>query len=77
MERKICSYQALFLQKNNLFLVGIDLIDEKLTEINVTSPTGIKQIDELYDTNLSYEIWNKLKNTLHRLIYDVLQRIKL
>ena len=60
-ERKICSYLGPIFKKNNLFLVGIDLIDEKLTEINVTSPTGIKQIDELYDTNLSYEIWNKLK----------------
>ncbi len=61
MEKKICSYLGPIFKKNNLFLVGIDLIDEKLTEINVTSPTGIKQIDELYDTNLSSEIWNKLK----------------
>ena len=34
------------LKKEKLFFVGIDLINEKLTEINVTSPTGIVQIKE-------------------------------
>ena len=33
------------LAKNNLFFVGIDIIGNYLTEINVTSPTGIKQIN--------------------------------
>ena len=61
VEKKICSVLGAVFKKNNLFLVGIDLIDQKLTEINVTSPTGIKQIDDLYDVNLSREIWKKLK----------------
>ena len=61
VEAKICSHLGPVFKKNNLFLVGIDLIDQKLTEINVTSPTGIKQVDDLYKTNLSNQIWQKLK----------------
>jgi len=59
-EKQICSKLKPILKKNNLFFVGIDLINEKLTEINVTSPTGITQIDQLYQTNLSNLIWKKL-----------------
>ena len=59
-ERKICNSLKKALIKNNLFLVGIDLISEKLTEINVTSPTGITQINELYNENLANKIWDKL-----------------
>jgi len=59
-ERKICDVLRPFLKKNNLFFVGIDVINEKLTEINVTSPTGINQIDDLYKTNLSGLVWKKL-----------------
>ena len=57
-ERYICDKLKPFLIYNNLFLVGIDLIDEKLTEINVTSPTGLMQINELYGKDLSIIIWN-------------------
>ncbi|MFL2660683.1 MAG: glutathione synthase [Alphaproteobacteria bacterium] len=59
-ERYICDKLKPFLIYNNLFLVGIDLIDEKLTEINVTSPTGLMQINELYGKDLSIIIWNNL-----------------
>ena len=40
--------------------MGIDLIDETLTEINVTSPTGIVQIKELSGINIAEIIWDKL-----------------
>ena len=52
-EIKICKKLKPFLNKNSLFLVGIDLIDEKLTEINVTSPTGVMQINKLYNKIIS------------------------
>ncbi len=60
-ETTICSKLGKIFKANKLFLVGIDLIDQKLTEINVTSPTGITQIDNLYNTNLSKIIWDKLE----------------
>ena len=41
--------------------VGIDTIGNYLTEINVTSPTGLKQINELNDVNLEKVYWDKLE----------------
>ena len=49
------------LAKNNLFFVGIDIIGDYLTEINVTSPTGIKQINTLNNVNLEKLFWDKLE----------------
>ena len=59
-ENNICKHLEPFLKINKLFFVGIDLIDEKLTEINVTSPTGVTQINQLYSVNLSKVFWRKL-----------------
>ncbi len=47
--------------KNNLFFVGIDIIGDYLTEVNVTSPTGIKQINMLNNVNLEKVFWDKLE----------------
>ena len=59
-EIDICNLLGNVLRENKLFFVGIDLIDQKLTEINVTSPTGIVQIRELCNVNLSKLIWREL-----------------
>ena len=45
----------------NLFFVGIDIIGDYLTEVNVTSPTGIKQINQLNSVNLEKVFWDKLE----------------
>lgn len=49
------------LKKLNLFFVGIDVIGDYLTEINVTSPTGIKQINNLNNVSLERVFWDKLE----------------
>ena len=49
------------LKENQLFFVGIDIIGDYLTEINVTSPTGMKQINALNNTNLEKIFWDKLE----------------
>ena len=59
-EIDICNLLGGVLRENKLFFVGIDLIDQKLTEINVTSPTGIVQLRELYNVNVSKLIWEEL-----------------
>ena len=41
-----------FLKEQGLFFVGIDVIGDKLTEINVTSPTGVQEINALEGTKL-------------------------
>ncbi len=65
-EKQICRSLKRILINEKLFFVGIDLIDETLTEINVTSPTGIVQIKELSGINIAEKIWSKLiaKNDL-------------
>jgi len=49
------------LKKLDLFFVGIDIIGDYLTEINVTSPTGIKQINKLNNVKLEQVFWDKLE----------------
>jgi glutathione synthase len=46
-EREICAQLAPILRRDGLIFVGIDVIGGYLTEINVTSPTGIREIDRL------------------------------
>jgi glutathione synthase len=47
-EREICAYLAPTLKRDGLVFVGIDVIGGYLTEVNVTSPTGVREID-LFD----------------------------
>ena len=49
------------LRQKDLFFVGIDIIGDYLTEINVTSPTGIKQINALNNVCLEKVFWDKLE----------------
>ena len=49
------------LKELDLFFVGIDIIGNYLTEINVTSPTGIKQINKLNNVKLEQVFWDKLE----------------
>jgi glutathione synthase len=46
-EREICSELAPVLRAEGLFFVGIDVIDGRLSEINVTSPTGVREVERL------------------------------
>jgi glutathione synthase len=46
-ERHICAELAPALQAEGLFFVGIDVIDGRLSEINVTSPTGVREVERL------------------------------
>jgi glutathione synthase len=46
-ERRICAELAPALRAEGLFFVGIDVIDGRLSEINVTSPTGIREVERL------------------------------
>ena len=47
-EKKLCAELSPVLKKLGLFFVGIDVIAEKLIEINVTSPAGIPEMNKLY-----------------------------
>ncbi len=57
-EQKIIADLGSWLVEHGIHFVGLDLIDEQLTEINITCPTGIVQISELEGRRLSEEIVN-------------------
>jgi glutathione synthase len=64
-EEEICAALAPELRKRGLLFVGIDVIGGKwLTEINVTSPTGIVAIDALNGTDTPALIWNAIEGRL-------------
>ncbi|MEC8677358.1 MAG: glutathione synthase [Candidatus Margulisiibacteriota bacterium] len=56
-----------FLEQNQLFFVGIDIIDNYLIEINVTSPTGVQEINKLNQTNLQQKIIQLMKERVDQL----------
>jgi glutathione synthase len=55
-DREICVQLAPTLQRDGLIFVGIDVIGGYLTEVNVTSPTGIREIDWLNGVNLGKQV---------------------
>ena len=61
-DEEICNALSKDLKLKDLFLVGIDVIGDYLTEINVTSPTGLKQINHLNNIKLEKIYWDKLEN---------------
>jgi glutathione synthase len=60
-EREIGARLGPALRERGLLFVGIDVIGDFLTEINVTSPTGLQQIARFDGTNLAAAIWDKIE----------------
>jgi glutathione synthase len=66
-EEAICAALAPELKRRGLLFVGIDVIGgEWLTEINVTSPTGIVAIDRFNGTDTPAKIWDAIERKLGR-----------
>ncbi|NBP31262.1 MAG: glutathione synthase [Candidatus Fonsibacter lacus] len=63
-DKKICNILKPFLKKNKLFFTGIDIIGNYLTEINVTSPTGIQEINRLNGARLEKFFWDRVEKKL-------------
>lgn len=55
-EKELCQALKPILQEKKLLFVGIDTIGDKLTEINVTSPTGIQEINRLFGIQVEKQI---------------------
>lgn len=62
-ERDICAQLAPTLQRDGLIFVGIDVIGGYLTEVNVTSPTGIREIDRLNGVRLGQQVIQWIEQT--------------
>ncbi len=60
-EQEICARLGPALRERGLLFVGIDVIDGFLTEINVTSPTGIRAVKNLGGPDIAALIWDKIE----------------
>ncbi len=63
-EQKICDAIGPALKARGLIFVGIDVIGDYLTEINVTSPTGIMEINRLDGSRLDALVWDAIEARL-------------
>ncbi|KAB2656936.1 glutathione synthase [Brucella tritici] len=60
-EREICERIGPSLKERGFILVGIDVIGDYMTEINVTSPTGIREIQRFDGTNIAALFWDAVE----------------
>jgi len=63
-ERQICDAIGPTLRAQGMLFVGIDVIGDYLTEINVTSPTGIQEIQRFDGTDIAALLWDAIEKRL-------------
>jgi glutathione synthase len=63
-DKEICAAIGPTLKERGLIFVGIDVIGNYLTEINVTSPTGIQEINRLDGTLLERDMWDAIESRM-------------
>ncbi len=63
-EHEICAQIGPVLREKGLIFTGIDVIDGWLTEINVTSPTGIQELERFDGVNAAALIWDAIERRL-------------
>ena len=60
-DREICAAIGPLLREKGQVFVGIDIIGDWLTEINLTSPTGILELERFDDVNIAGRIWDAIE----------------
>jgi glutathione synthase len=60
-DREICARIGPLLREKGQVFVGIDVIGDYLTEINVTSPTGIQELERFDGVNIAAKIWEAIE----------------
>jgi len=61
-DKWLCQQVGPTLKAKGLFFVGLDVIGDYITEINVTSPTGVRDIEALFKVNIMTTIFDKLED---------------
>ncbi|MDH5648928.1 MAG: glutathione synthase, partial [Gammaproteobacteria bacterium] len=64
-DRWICQQVGPILKKRGMMFVGLDVIGDYLTEINVTSPTCIRELDKIYKLNISAQLLDAIEAKLN------------
>ena len=59
-DRWICEQVGPTLKRKGLYFVGLDVIGDYLTEINVTSPTCIRELDAIFNINIAGQLFDML-----------------
>ena len=63
-DRWICTQVGPVLKERGVIFAGIDVIGDFMTEINVTSPTGIRELDRAFDLNIAADLFDAIENRL-------------
>ena len=63
-DRWICAQVGPVLKERGVIFAGIDVIGDYLTEINVTSPTGIRELDSTFDLNIAGTLFDAIEARL-------------
>ncbi len=63
-DRWICEQVRDFVRENGLIFVGLDVIGSYLTEVNVTSPTCIRELDRIYDLDIAGDLMDRIEARL-------------
>ena len=63
-DRWICGQVGPVLKERGVIFAGIDVIGDYLTEINVTSPTGIRELDSAFDLNIAATLFDAIEARL-------------
>jgi glutathione synthase len=63
-DRWICSQVGPVLRSKGVIFAGLDVIGDYLTEINVTSPTGIRELDKAFGLNIAADLFNAIETRL-------------
>ena len=64
-DKLICSKISKTLKKKGILFCGIDVIGDYLTEINSTSPTGIRELDSIYNLNIASDLFDVLEKKIN------------
>jgi glutathione synthase len=65
-DREICAAVGPVFREKGLMFVGIDVIGDYLTEINVTSPTCIRELDAIYQLNIARDLLQAIAKKVNR-----------
>jgi glutathione synthase len=64
-DREICEEVGPVLRDSGVVFAGIDVIGDYMTEVNVTSPTGIRELDKQYSLNIAGQMFDAIESKLN------------
>jgi len=59
-DQRICEAVGKVMMKYGIVLAGLDVIGDSLTEINITSPTGVRVLEKIFNADISGKIWEEM-----------------